>query len=173
MVGITPPVENAYSVKTATNFLGIPFSQQKHDSSEAAGKRENGYSLVIKILHLQLKSQTKKENYPKPNFWFLLLDALGFVPRSLKHFAFQWSLNISQSFLREPLFSSRKSLTNKVVKKAAREKFHLIIPSPFPSFNKDVHSQAPRCNYSSKSLNSPFLSLWEKLSTVARHLLFL
>lgn len=38
MVGITPPVENAYSVKKATNLLGIPFSQHKHDSLEVAGK---------------------------------------------------------------------------------------------------------------------------------------
>jgi len=46
MVGITPPVENAYSVKRATNLLGIPFSHHKCDSSEPAGKGKNGYSLV-------------------------------------------------------------------------------------------------------------------------------
>lgn len=45
MVGITPPVENAYSVKRA-NLHGIPFSQHKRDSSDPAGKGENGYSLV-------------------------------------------------------------------------------------------------------------------------------
>lgn len=46
MVGITPPVENAYSVKRATNLLGIPFFQRKHGYSEPAGREKSRYSLV-------------------------------------------------------------------------------------------------------------------------------
>jgi len=46
MVGITPPVENAYSVKRATNLLGIPFFQHKHGYSEPAGREKSRYSLV-------------------------------------------------------------------------------------------------------------------------------
>lgn len=64
MVGITPPVENAYTVKRATNLLGIPFSEHKRDSSEPAGKGKNGYSLVRNSA-LASKSPNQKGKLPE------------------------------------------------------------------------------------------------------------
>lgn len=62
MVGITPPVENAYSVKRATNLLGIPFSQHKRDSSEPSGKGKKWRFASGKMcIYIETrKSQTKK-----------------------------------------------------------------------------------------------------------------
>lgn len=72
-------------------------------------------------------------------------------------------------------FLKRTSATEGKKKKTkpAIGKFQLIIPSPFPSFPKDTHSQALQCNYSSNCLGVPFLGQWEKLSTTAWHPLFL
>lgn len=89
MVGITPPVENAYSVKRATNLLGIPFSQHKRDSSEPSGKGKNGDSLVGKCAFTsKLENHKQKSKITRKQICFLLFDALAFVPESVKHLVF-------------------------------------------------------------------------------------
>lgn len=132
--------------------------------------------LEWEILHLHLKLQTKTKSYQKPNS-FPAFDVLGFVPKSLKHLIFQWSTEASQSFLWEHSSLWEHYLTERTSvaegrRETVRGNFHLIIRSPFPSFPRDVHSQALQCNYSSKCLDSQSLEQWGKLSTAAWHLLF-
>lgn len=172
MVGITPPVENAYSVKTATNFLGIPFSQQKHDSLEAAGKGKNGYSLMRNSAFAS-KVPNQKGKLSETKLLVSSLWRTWICATKLEAFHFPMKSQYFTVIFMGTLILFQEEPHQQRGKKAAREKFHLIIPSPFPSFHKDVHSQALQCNYRSKCLNSPFLSQWEKLSTVAWHLLFL
>lgn len=169
MVGITPPVENAYSVKRATNLLGIYFSQRKPGSSETARRGKKMDILWWEIGHLHLNPQMKMESHQNPNSLLLAFDALGFLPRSWKHLFFQWSIRNPVTFMGTLI---HKILSNRGVETTEGSNFHLVTHSPFPSFPINVHSQALQYNLRNNCLDNPFLRRWEKLSAAALHLLF-
>lgn len=140
-------MENAYSVKRATNPLGIPFSQHKRDSSEPAGKGKKWRFTSEKCTFTsKIKNHKPKSKITRKQICFLLFDALAFVPKSLKHLV-SHEVSIFQSFLLEHSLSSRNSLTIKGgEEKKGKRKIYLNIPSNFPSFLKVIHSQAFQCN---------------------------
>lgn len=137
MVGITPPVENAYSVKRATNLLGIPFSQHKCDSSEPAGKKENGDSLVRKSAFTsKIENHKTKSKITRKQTCFLLFDALAFVPNSLKHLAFQWSLKISVVFIGTfTILQKQPQHKGRGGEKKDEENLRKILPKHIKSFS--------------------------------------
>lgn len=137
MVGITPPVENAYSVKRATNLLGIPFSQHKCDSSEPAGKEENGDSLVRKSAFTsKIENHKIKSKITRKQTCFLLFDALAFVPNSLKYLAFQRSLKISVVFIGTfTILQKQPQHKGRGGEKKDEENLRKILPKHIKSFS--------------------------------------